>query len=144
MSWTLTIYWDQHLYSDAQSIHVLPPLASTGVNRVARQKPSAVSETNAGDGKGSPLYRLTHDMWYMRWGDIPVSARTAGWEGARPQLVRDTSPKSWVPRRWIRPNRRLCAGAPPYRSRRRRGPLGGALGSRAHRRLRGGAAAVGP
>ena len=62
-------YWDQQLYSDAQSIHVLPPLASTGVNRVARQKPSAVSETNAGDGKGSPLYRLTHDMWYMRWGD---------------------------------------------------------------------------
>jgi hypothetical protein len=39
----------------------------TGLDRVARQNPSAVSETNAGDGKGSPLYRL--NMWYMRWGD---------------------------------------------------------------------------
>ena len=39
----------------------------TGLDRVARQNPSAVSETNAGDGKGSPLYRL--NMWYMRWGN---------------------------------------------------------------------------
>jgi hypothetical protein len=38
----------------------------TGLDRVARQNPSAVSETKAGDGKGSPLYRL--NMWYMRWG----------------------------------------------------------------------------
>jgi hypothetical protein len=60
---TLTMYWDQQLYSDAQSIHVFPPL-----DRVARQNPSAASETTstAGDGKGSPLYRLK--MWYMRWG----------------------------------------------------------------------------
>ena len=36
-------------------------------DRVARQKPSDVSETKTGDGKGSPLYRL--NMWYMRWGD---------------------------------------------------------------------------
>jgi len=40
---------------------------------VARQNPSAVSETKTGDGKGSPLYRL--NMWYMRWGDTKQAMR---------------------------------------------------------------------
>ena len=31
MWWILTIYWDQQLYSDAQSIHVFRQLASTGL-----------------------------------------------------------------------------------------------------------------
>ena len=39
----------------------------TGLDRVARQNPSAVSETKTEDGKGSPLHRL--NMWYMRWGN---------------------------------------------------------------------------
>ena len=46
---------------------VNPCIPPSGLDRVARHNPSAVSETKTGDGKGSPLYRL--NMWYMRWGD---------------------------------------------------------------------------
>ena len=46
---------------------VNPCIPPSGLDRVAYQNPSAVSESKTGDGKGSPLYRL--NMWYMRWGD---------------------------------------------------------------------------
>ena len=44
---------------------VNPCIPLSGLDRVACQNPSAVSESKTGDGKGSPLYRL--NMWYMRW-----------------------------------------------------------------------------
>jgi hypothetical protein len=46
---------------------VNPCIPPTGLDRVACQNPSVVSENKTGDEKGSPLYRL--NMWYMRWGD---------------------------------------------------------------------------
>ena len=46
---------------------VNPCIPPSCLDRVACQNPSAVSESKAGDGKGSPLYRL--NMWYIRWGD---------------------------------------------------------------------------
>ena len=52
---------------------VNPCIPPSGLDRVARHNPSAVSETKTGDGKGSPLYRL--NMWYMRWGDTKQAMR---------------------------------------------------------------------
>ena len=58
--WTLTILGPAVLFR----CPVNPCIPPSGLDRVARQNPSDVSETKTGDEKGSPLYRLN-----MRWGD---------------------------------------------------------------------------
>ena len=66
---------------------VNPCIPPSGLDRVACQNPSAVSESKAGDGKGSPLYRL--NMWYMRRGDTKQAMQMVRRFAKKDSSVRD-------------------------------------------------------
>ena len=66
---------------------VNPCIPPSGLDRVACQNPSAVSETKTGDGKGSPLYRL--NMWYTRWGDTKQAMQIVRRFAKKDTSVRD-------------------------------------------------------